>query len=187
MKDTPLDSHQLLQSGSQGDVIYTLRTAHQNQTQLLILADQKANILIGAVVVALTIIFARSNLMTTLNSALIVPFGLFLVLELCAFVLALMVITPSVSGRAKLKRVSDIPNPLFFGFFTQFKEDEYVDYLCDKLHNNDMARRLLAADLYQIGCVLKKKYKVLKYAYISAAAGIILPLIPGTIIFLDQT
>mgnify|MGYP001403515753 CR=1 FL=1 len=41
------------------DVIYTLRCAHQKQAQLILLADQKAQILSGLVIVMLTLLGNR--------------------------------------------------------------------------------------------------------------------------------
>lgn len=183
MSKPDLDTHQFMQTSGQGDVIYTLRTTHQNQTQLLILADQKANVLIGALVVALTILLTRSQISVALNGPMIVPLFMFVALELCAFVLALLVITPKTTGTIKCKSLQDMPNPLFFGFFTQFSQDQYVDYLTSQLPDNDAARRMLASDLYQIGRVLRRKYIILKYAYLTAALGVILPLMAAAIIF----
>ena len=47
------------------DVIYTLRCAHQKQAQLIMLADQKAQILSGLVLVVLTLLGTRLIYMNT--------------------------------------------------------------------------------------------------------------------------
>ena len=47
------------------DVIYTLRCAHQKHAQLIMLADQKAQILSGLVLVVLTLLGTRLIYMNT--------------------------------------------------------------------------------------------------------------------------
>lgn len=155
------------------DVIYALRTAHQNQTQLIILADHKANVLVGIVAVTLTILFTNINFLNDVDHKLSIPLACFILMEIIALFLALLVIMPKTTGRSQTMKLEDIPNPLFFGFFTKFKEDEYVMYLTDKMHDNQSARKFLARDLYQIGVVLKRKYLLLKYAYGFAVAGVV--------------
>jgi hypothetical protein len=164
------------------DVIYTLRTAHQNQTQLILMADKKAHILIGVISVILTILFTKFDLESNLQNNLIIPFGFFIILEIASVLLALLVIVPSTKQYRTPKDIRDIPNPLFFGFFTNYSQDEYVSYLLEALNNNASTRKILAADLYQIGQVLKKKYRLLRYSYIFSIIGIFLPLISSLII-----
>ena len=74
-----------------------------------------------------------------------------------------------------------MPNPFFFGFYTRFTEEQYLNYLSGKLRNDAESRELLARDLYQTGQVLLKKYKLLKYTYLLAMIGILL-LVVATII-----
>jgi hypothetical protein len=50
--DTSLDKHHASQ---QGDVIYVLRTAQQHHAMLGMIADQKANILLGAFFIYITV------------------------------------------------------------------------------------------------------------------------------------
>jgi len=159
------------------DVIYTLRTAHQNQTQLIIMADKKAHILIGVISVILTILFTKIDLNTGLQDSLLLPFAAFVLLEITAVILALLVIIPN-TGRFKAPAdIENIPNALFFGFFTRYPQDDYVNFLMKHIDNNESSRRALVTDLYQIGKVLKKKYRLLRYSYLSATAGILIPLV----------
>ena len=161
------------------DVIYTLRTAHQNQTQLVIMADKKAHILIGVISVILTILFTKVDVQPDLRASFILPFASFLLLEMTAVVLALLVIIPSTKRFNTPPDINNIANPLFFGFFTNYPQEEYVDFLIKRVDDNDAARRALVTDLYQIGCILKKKYRLLRYSYLSATIGILIPLLGG--------
>ena len=159
------------------DIIYTLRTAHQNQMQLIVLADHKAHILIGVVTVTFTLLFTQAHLLAHLEEQFFLPFASFLGLEVLALLLALLVLLPTNIGRLKGMKIEKMPNPLFFGFFTNFTEEEYVTFLCEKLTDDRAARILLIKDLYRLGVVLKRKYRLLKHAYIAAALSVICPVV----------
>src|SRR5262245_53706521 len=157
------------------DIIYTLRTAHQNHMQLTVMADQKAHILIGVVAVTCTILFTKAHVLANLQEQLFLPLAGFLCLEVLTLLLALSVLLPTNIGRRKGMKIEGEANPLFFGFFTTFTEEEYVTFLCEKLTDDQSARILLMKDLYCLGVVLKRKYRLLKYAYIFAALSVVCP------------
>jgi len=171
-------------SKNDNDVIQTLRTAHQNQTQLNLMADQKANILIGTLVLMFTVIFTRLLTMVNLSDQNFIPIILFVMLELIALVLTTLVLIPKNISGQKLINIENMPNPLFFGFFTQFSEKQYINYLNNKLSSNESARELLIIDVYEIGVILKRKYSLLRLAYIFAILGVIIPIIIWIIITL---
>ncbi len=140
------------------DVIQTLRTAHQNQTQLNLMADQKANILIGTLVLMFTVIFTRLLTLVEYSDQNLLPIIVFILLELIPLVLTTLVLIPkNISGNKSIK-IEQMPNPLFFGFFTQFSESEYLTFINSKLKSNESARELLIIDIYEIGVILKRKY-----------------------------
>ena len=157
------------------DVIQTLRTAHQNQTQLNLMADQKANILIGTLVLMFTVVFTRLLTLVEYTEQMIIPIMAFIFLEMIPLVLTTLVLIPkNISGK-KITKVEEMPNPLFFGFFTQFSERQYQDHMASILTSNESAREFLVKDIYQIGVILKRKYTLLRMAYIFAMLGVIVP------------
>jgi hypothetical protein len=160
---------------SDHDVIYTIRTVYQNQVHLIALADQKANILIGIVSIVFSILFSSNKLISdNLNLWLSIPFFGFIILEMIATLLALLVILPRQISRTKKRSIKDVDNPIFFGNFKQFRREDVVDFLLENMNNDYTARSILISDLYQMGIVLKDKYTLLKYAYIFAVAGVFL-------------
>jgi len=159
------------------DVIYTLRTAHQSQTQLNLMADQKANILVGAIIVLLSFLFTRLPTYELNDRSIIMLIGIFILLEMLALLLGIMVIRPRTRYLKHSLNIEDMPNPLFFGFFTRYSESEYVDFMLQRVEDNQKARELLLKDLYQIGQILKRKFTLLKLAYNFAAAGILFAVI----------
>jgi len=165
------------------DAIYALRTVHENQTQLVLLADQKANVLIGIVAVILTILCTRANFLTTLDRKVFILLAGALLIELMGVFFALLVLMPNTTNHLSKMKIEEVPNLFFFGFFTGFNVEEYVGHLTHRLNDDYTARRLLATDLYQVGVVLKRKYVLLRYAYIFAVSGAVL-LLSSTAIFL---
>lgn len=159
-----LDKHHASQ---QGDVIYVLRTAQQHHVMLGMIADQKANIVLGAFFIFLTV----TQTILKNNNQYDIPIFILSVFFTLSAIFALLVITPRFRN-PKLK--SGIPtNLLFFGSFATLGQDEFVNSLKDELQNNDQARTLIMRDIYQIGKVLDKKYVNLRLSYMSLGTGII--------------
>ena len=152
------------------DVIQTLRTAHQNQTQLNLMADQKANILIGTLALTLTVILTRLLTLAD-NQALLACLMVFVLMQMVPLTLAVMVLIPKNIQNKSTIDINGIQNPLFFGFFTNYSEQQYSDYMHEVLVDNESARQLIINDIYQIGIVLRRKYRLLRWAYLSALLG----------------
>jgi hypothetical protein len=157
------------------DVIQTLRTAHQNQTQLNLMADQKANILIGTLVLVFTVVITRFLSLAETAGHALMPLLVFMIMELIPLVLTVMVLIPKNVTDRPVKDISELKNPLFFGMFTQFSEAEYQHYLNRILTDNEAARNLLIRDIYQLGQVLRRKYRLLRLAYLFAMLGVLVP------------
>ena len=158
-----LDKHQASQ---QGDVIYVLRTTQQHHVMLGMIADQKANIILGAFLIFITV----TQGILEKDSAFSLPVWMLTGFFTVAALFSLMVIAPRF--RNKLKEAGP-NNLLFFGCFVSMSQDEYIENLSDNLQNNTQARQLMMKDIYQLGQVLNKKYKNLRYSYTSLAIGII--------------
>ncbi len=168
------------------DVIQTLRTAHQNQTQLNLMADQKANILIGALILMYTMVFSRLLTLAEYSDQVMVPLAAFVVLGILPLVLTVFVLVPrNIKGKEEQK-IERMPNPLFFGFFTHFSEKTYVDYMLSTINDNEKARQLMLKDLYQIGVILKRKYRLLRLAYIFAMISLVAPVSLWLLIYFEN-
>lgn len=163
--------------------IYALRTVHQSQTQLVVLADQKANILIGVIAVTHTIIFTKVDFLPNAHQMMLILFVCALLIEAVGVWFALLTLLPRASDRFHTAKIENSPNLAFFGFFANYPANEYVEYLCRKLCNDEAARRFLATDIYQVGVVLNRKYKCLRFAYVFGIGGAVL-LVSLTVIFL---
>jgi Family of unknown function (DUF5706) len=138
------------------NAIHLVRTAQQIHVQLSAMADTKASILMGATFVIFTIAIGQAR-----SAAAPLPL---LILGAAAFfsaVFAVLAILPATH----YKRGGPI-NLLFFGSFTQLKEDDYIDQVLDRLGSDETIYRTMVRDIFQNGQVLeRKKYKLLGYAY----------------------
>ena len=145
------------------NAIHLVRTAQQIHVQLSAMADHKASILKGATFVIFTITIGQAR-----SSAAPIPL---LILGAAAFfsaVFAVLAILPATHYR----RPGPI-NLLFFGSFTQLTEDEYLDQIVERLHDDEEIYRTMARDIFQNGVVLeRKKYRLLGYAYRIFLAGL---------------
>lgn len=70
-----------------------------------------------------------------------------------------------------------MPNPFFFGFYTNFKEEDYVAHMLGSIEDNEQAKALFLKDIYQMGKILKRKYKQLRRAYLFAFLGVAISLV----------
>lgn len=170
---------------SDRDIIYALRTTHQYQTGLVNLADQKSNILIGLSLVCFTIIFTRLTWLLEQESIVRTGIFIFLACQLATVLSAVLVILPKMSPYPKNSSLETSPNPMFFGFFTQFSQSDFIEYGIQNYTIDEHARRSLLRDIYQVGKVLNRKYRILKLAYILQAISIVL-LFVSALIMLAQ-
>ena len=162
------------------ETIGMLRTSHMKQIQLTMVADQKAHMLTGIILISLSIIVSNIAV-NEMNSVLTkVSFFLFCVIEIIAVLLALFVIVPRLGP--KVSKGSDIKsyNPLFFMHFMNFDKSTFCQQMMKDIEKPETVYKLLLDDFYDMGSALKRKYIILRYAYLCAAFG----LIPVTLILL---
>lgn len=150
---------------SQSDVIQVLRTTQQHHVTLGMIADQKANIILGAFLIFITV----SQGVLEKGSTFSIPIWILTGFFTFSALFSLMVIAPRFRPKRKASRPNNL---LFFGCFVDMSQEEYIEHLNDHLQNNEQARLLVMKDIYQLGQVLSKKYKNLRYSYMSLAMGI---------------
>ena len=160
-------------------VIYTLRFADQKQAQLVMLADQKAQVLSGLVLVVLTLLGTRLIYMNTdglldgFHGFSVGVFCLFFAAEVTAISLGILVVMPRLPPKIKDQNIEKIQDQLFFGTIAELEEDTYLYHVLENIVCKDSARRYLAKDIYQGGIVLSGKYCKLRHAYRYAVIGFV--------------
>jgi hypothetical protein len=164
MQQQQTSEFQIVDSEENDDVIVALRTAQQHQVQLNVLADQKANINIGFTLFFITLTQSQFSLADDSPDFVRFWFMLLVLSIALSLLLALIVVLPRV-GKTRISKPQQMTNPFYFGMFSQLKQEEYVDYLSDRLQSNQTAREMLTVDIYHIGLVLNRKYRLLRFSY----------------------
>ncbi len=155
----------------QGDVIHVLRTTQQHHVMLGMIADQKANIILGAFLIFITV----SQSIFETQSQFTAPVLVLSVFFTIAALFALLVITPRFRNPKPDSRLNpeQAHNLLFFGYFSQMPQQDFIQQINSTLTTNENARLMIMKDIYQIGKILNKKYINLRYSYLSLGLGII--------------
>ncbi|MBB6124272.1 Pycsar system effector family protein [Sphingobium subterraneum] len=151
------------------NAVHLVRTVLQGNLTLSQMADQKANMVMGAAFVVFTLSVGQVRS----GGGMLLPITLLASGALVAAVCAILAVLPKVAqGKGD---VDDDANLLFFGVFTHLSEAEFIDRVLDRLVSDEAAYRTMLRDIYQNGQVLaRKKYRFLGYAYRAFLAGLIL-------------
>jgi HD superfamily phosphodiesterase len=163
------------------------RVTLKNHIKLSDIADTKANILLSVSAIIMSI--ALSTLFPKLdkpdNYYLIYPTMLFLLMSVVTMIFSILSTRPKVtSGKFSSEDVKNKKvNLLFFGNFHKMPLKEFQDGMEQVMNDRDYLYKSLMKDLYFLGKVLDKKYKLLRVAYNIFMVGIILSLLSFVIAF----
>ncbi|WP_420401029.1 Pycsar system effector family protein [Flagellimonas sp.] len=163
------------------------RVTLKNHLTLSDIADTKANILLS--VNAIIISVALSNLIPKLdnptNTYLIFPTAIFITFSVVSMILAVLATRPNVtSGQFTKKDVEDKKvNLLFFGNFHKMSLGDYEWAIQELVKDKDYIYSSLTKDLYFLGLVLNRKYKILRLTYTIFIVGIVVSVIAFALSF----
>ncbi len=143
------------------------RTSYRVHQDLVGLADAKANIMISVNGLIISITLAALAPRMGGLPLLVLPVSILLVGCLTALVYAVLAARPRVSTRPLT--LADIrqndANILFFGNFVNLSEDDFVEGMKDLMMTPDHLYINMVRDLYGLGQVLKKKFRLLRISY----------------------
>lgn len=146
-----------------------LRTTQQIHLELSVMADQKANIIIAFCSVVFSVSLTQVG-----GFDLTWGFMALAASSAASMVAAILTVIPRTGSKA-LKNAGGNLNPLFFGHFTQYSRDEYLDTMKKLLESDEKVYETLIHDIYQSGLVLKnKKYRFLRISYLIFFIGLCL-------------
>ena len=152
------------------------RSAYRVQMDLTGLADNRANMMISINGIIISIIIAAVAPKLDANIWLLLPTTVFLLGTLVSIVYAILAARPRVQTKhITLKDLEHSKgNILFFGDFANLTEDEFTDGMIDLIHDKNVVYETMIRNLYGLGSVLRKKFALLKVAYTSFMAALIL-------------
>ncbi|UYZ57891.1 Pycsar system effector family protein [Hymenobacter latericus] len=172
------------------------RSTYGQHIQLSGMADQKANMMISLNAVLLSVIITYLGAKTstlgpafTKNPVLAVPMGLLVATSLGSVVTAILSAQPDVTSFKWLRRSPQIAtnrrvNLLFFGNFTRLSLDHFQEGMHELMRNKDLLYTNMVTDIYYLGEVLSRKYRLLRVSYTIFMVGLILTALAFGIVML---
>lgn len=158
------------------------RTSYRTHSDLSNLADNKANIMISINGIIISILLASISPKIDANPWLLVPTSVLLVGCVASLTYAVLAARPRVSSRevslASLREEG--ANILFFGNFVNMPEEEFVEGMKELMTHTDQLYVNMVRDLYSLGGVLARKFRLLRASY----AVFIAALVVGVALFL---
>ena len=165
------------------------RVTLNNHTRLSDIADSKANILlsVNAIIISVCLSVLVPKLDAPKNSHLILPSFILLLSSVFTIIFAILSTKPNVTKTTFTPQ--DIANRkvnlLFFGNFQQMLFDDYNNAMKDLIKDRDYIYDSMVKDLYYLGKVLDRKYKLLSITYKIFMAGIIISVLSFGMAFLS--
>ncbi|MBZ9652961.1 Pycsar system effector family protein [Psychroflexus montanilacus] len=163
------------------------RVTLRNHIKLSDIADTKANILlsVNAIIISLALANIIPKLDNPSNAHLMIPTLILICFSVAAIILSILSTRPNVtSGEFTKKQVENRDvNILFFGNFHKMSFDDYLWGVKEIMKDKDYVYEALVKDLYLLGKVLERKYRLLRLTYTTFMAGIIISVISFFIAF----
>lgn len=157
------------------------RVTMRNHLKLSDIADTKANILlsVNAIIISLVLANLIPKLDNPSNDYLIYPAAIFTLFSVASMIMSVLATRPNVtSGEFTKEDVEKKKvNLLFFGNFHKMKLEDYEWAIQELIKDQKYVYSSLTKDLYFLGVVLDRKYKLLRWTYTVFMIGIILSVI----------
>lgn len=163
------------------------RVTLRNHITLSNIADSKANILlsVNAIIVSLVLSNLIPKLDNPSNHYLIYPTVIFTLFTVTAMILSVLATRPNVTGGKFTKE--DVKNKkvnlLFFGNFHKMSLADFEWAMGEMMKDRDYLYSSMKKDLYFLGLVLNRKYKILRLTYTIFMTGIIISVIAFAVAF----
>lgn len=177
-KDEPVEKKVLAiteKEGTRKGMQTMLRVTSSNHIQLSDMADSKANILISINAIIISVILSVLLRKLQTDPYLTIPTIIFLLSAVVTIVISILATRPKVN--IGLFNEEDVfnkkTNLLFFGNFHKMKQVEYENAMRIMMKDSDYLYSSMVADIYHLGTVLGRKYKLVRLAYNVFMIGII--------------
>ena len=175
IKDAEIDE----KSGTTKGMQTMLRLTSSNHIQLSEMADQKANILISVNAIIISVILSVLLRKLQTDPYLTIPTFFFLAISVATIVVAILATRPKLSAGTFNEEdiVNKKTNLLFFGNFHKMQQEQYEKAMKTMMQDSDYLYSSIIQDIYHLGTVLGRKYKLVRLAYNIFMIGIILSVI----------
>jgi len=162
------------------------RNTYRTHLSLSAIADNKANMMISLNAIIMSVIItylsAKSSVIGvefTQHRTLIVPIGTLLLTTLGSVIFAIISAQPEVTSLPfkKNKINTRKVNLLFFGNFTNLTLDDFQNGMHEIMRDKKSLYNNMITDIYYLGEVLDRKYKILRISYTIFMVGLVLTVV----------
>jgi predicted metal-dependent HD superfamily phosphohydrolase len=160
-----------------------LRLGSQNHLELSRMADGKANILISVNSIIISVILSVLINRLDANPHLVIPTILFLTSSVITVVIAILATRPKLTEGTFTREniMKKETNLIFFGNFYKASLEEYTWAMNEMLQDKEYLYDTIVKDIYFLGVVLGRKYKLLRIAYNIFMVGLIVAVLAFTL------
>jgi predicted metal-dependent HD superfamily phosphohydrolase len=152
-----------------------LRLTSENHLELSNMADGKASILISVNAIIISVILSVLIRRIEVDTHLTIPTILFLASSLATIVVAILATRPKVSQGSFTREdiLNKKTNLLFFGNFHRTSMEEYKWAMNTMMRDPDYLYGSVIQDIYHLGVILGRKYRLVRLAYTIFMIGIL--------------
>jgi predicted metal-dependent HD superfamily phosphohydrolase len=167
-------------------IVAMFRIMSQNHVNLSEMADSKANIMISVNTIVMSIMVSLLLGKLQFYPEFILPTVILIFVCLGAVVFAILATRPNITGGTFTKE--DIAekkiNLLFFGNFFRMKLYDYEWAMMEMMKDREYLYGSMTKDIYFLGIVLARKYRLLRISYNIFMFGLIIAVFSFAIAFL---
>jgi hypothetical protein len=156
-------------SGRERETLF--RATYRNQSNLIQIADNKANMIISintmiiSSIIAITGYGAVADKLDLYGTNIIIPIVLIVLSCLTSTILAIQAARPKIIQSNKKVINPEKSSLLFFGVIARYTQSDYLNQIGQLLDSKKDIYEHMTIDLYNQGLILKRKYNLLGYAY----------------------
>lgn len=184
--DPPADPKKGKDSKADRGVETMFRTTSTNHLRLSEIADSKANIMISVNSIMVSVLVSILPRRIEENPALMLPTALFLTTSMLTIIFAILATRPNITqGTFSHEDIQQKKgNLLFFGNFHQMSLGEFEWGIQELMKDSGYLYGSMTRDIYYLGLVLAKKYKLLRITYNIFMFGFVTSVLAFLIVFL---
>ncbi|MEJ2006303.1 MAG: DUF5706 domain-containing protein, partial [Cyclobacteriaceae bacterium] len=171
------------------DTLY--RSNYRNHINFSSIADGKANMMISINTILISVIVTFSGASLSVEGFIIerfrytIPILVLLLGSLCSVLFAILSARPKVTTReVNMDEVKDNKiSLLYFGNFLGIPLEDFIAYLQELKMDQERLYDSMSIDLYNLGIVLREKYRLLSISYNIFMIGLTVSVLAFIIIF----
>jgi predicted metal-dependent HD superfamily phosphohydrolase len=166
-----------------------LRLTSDNHLKLSDMADRKASILISVNSIIISVVISVLIRRLEVDGYLTIPTILFLISSLATVVISILATRPKISEGIFNEQdiINKKTNLLFFGNFHKVSWENYENAMIKMMGDTNYLYGSLIKDIYTLGVVLGKKYRLIRLAYNVFMIGIIISVLAFAIAVYTNT